>query len=106
MSQPPSRDSKADVSNVFPSPLLFLIQETCRNKVNTKVVFISARIAFRFTPSSAVQIYDFHIFAVVYSSPHSFIWNQHDDQLPVGLLAKLECCTGIAEVMGSIPVQA
>ena len=33
--------------------------------------------------------------------------NRHNDQLPVGLLAQLvECCTGIAEVMGSNPVQA
>ena len=43
----------------------------------------------------------------VYSPLHGFIWNQHSDQLPVGLLAQLvEHCTGIAEVMGSNPVQA
>ena len=43
----------------------------------------------------------------VYSSLHGFIWNQHSDQLLVGLLAQLvEHCTGIAEVMGSNPVQA
>ena len=36
-----------------------------------------------------------------------FIWTQHIDQLPVGLLAQLvERCTGIAEVMGSNPVRA
>ena len=36
-----------------------------------------------------------------------FIWAQFIDQLPVGLLAQLvERCTGIAQVMGSIPVQA
>ena len=36
-----------------------------------------------------------------------FIWTQFIDQLPVGLLAQLvERCTGIVEVMGSIPVQA
>ena len=36
-----------------------------------------------------------------------FIWTQFIDQLPVGLLAQLvECCTGIAEVMGSNPVRA
>ena len=36
-----------------------------------------------------------------------FIWTQHIDQLPVGLLAKLvERCTGIAEVVGSNPVRA
>ena len=34
-----------------------------------------------------------------------FIWNQHNDHLPLGLLAQLvERCTGIAEVMGSNPV--
>ena len=37
---------------------------------------------------------------------HGFIANQNNDQLPVGLLAQLiEHCTGIAEVMGSNPVQ-
>ena len=36
-----------------------------------------------------------------------FIWNQHKDQLPVGMLALLvEHCTGIVEVMGPNPVQA
>ena len=36
-----------------------------------------------------------------------FIWTQHIDKLPVGLLAQLvERCTGIAEVMGSNPVRA
>ena len=34
-------------------------------------------------------------------------WNQHSDQLPVGLLAQLiEHCTGITEVMGWNPEQA
>ena len=33
--------------------------------------------------------------------------NSHTDQLPDGFIAKLlEHCTGIAEVMGSNPVQA
>ena len=64
-------------------------------------------IAFLFTPLSAVQKYDFHIFTVVDSSLHGFIWNQHNDLLPVGLLAQLvELCTGIVEVMSSNPVQA
>ena len=72
-----------------------------------QVVFIIAKISFIFTSLSAVQIYDFHIFTAVYSPLHGFIWNQHSDQLPVGLLAQLvEHCTGIAEVMGSNPVQA
>ena len=54
-----------------------------------------------------MNIYDFHIFPVVYLPLHGFIRNQHDDQLPVGFLALLvELCTSIAEVMGSNPMQA
>ena len=72
-----------------------------------QVVFIAAKIAFIFTSLPAVQIYDFHIFTVVYSPLHGFIWNQHNDQLPVGWLSQLvEHCTGIAKVMGLNPVQA
>ena len=53
-----------------------------------------------------VQIYYFHILTVIYSPLHGFIWNQFD-QLPIGLLAwVVEHCTGIAEVIGSNPVQA
>ena len=49
----------------------------------------------------------FLIFTVIYSSIHESIWNQHNNQLPVGLLAQLvEHCIGIAEVMDSSPVQA
>ena len=63
----------------------------------SQVVFITAKITF-----TAVQIYDFHIFTTVHSSLHGFIWNQHSDQLPGGMLAQLvEHCSGIAEVMGS-----
>ena len=72
-----------------------------------QVAFITTEIAFIFTSLSAVQIHDFHIFTTVYSPLHGFIWNQHSDQLPVGLLAQLvEHCTSITEVMGSNPVQA
>ena len=54
-----------------------------------------------------MNIYDFHIFPVVYLPLRGFIRNQHDDQLPVGFLALLEeLCTSIAEVMGSNPMQA
>ena len=53
-----------------------------------------------------VRIYYFHILTVIYSPLHGFIWNQFD-QLPIGLLARVvEYCTGIAEVIGSNPVQA
>ena len=38
---------------------------------------------------------------------YGYITNSQNDQLPVGLIAQLvEHCTGIAEVMGSNPVQA
>ena len=71
------------------------------------VVFITAKIAFIFTSLSAVQIYDFHILTDVYSPLYGFIWNQHNDQFPVGLLAQLvERYTDIAEVMSSNLVQA
>ena len=43
-----------------------------------RVVFITAKIAFIFTYLSAVQICEFHIFTVIYSSLHGFIWNQHN----------------------------
>ena len=40
------------------------------------------------------------IFTVIFSSLLGFIWNQHNNQLPVSLSAQLvEHCTGIAEVM-------
>ena len=55
----------------------------------------------------AVHIYDFHTSTVIYSSLHGFTTKQHNDQLPVGLLAQLlEYYTGIAEVMGSNLIQA
>ena len=42
-----------------------------------------------------------------YSPLGRFIWIQHNNRLPVGLLVQLvERCTGLAEVMGSNPVRA
>ena len=50
----------------------------------------------------AVQIYDFHIFALIYSSLRGFIAKQQNEPLSVGFLAQLiKHCTCIAEVMGS-----
>ena len=67
-----------------------------------KMNIVTAKIAFIFTFLSAVQMYDFHIFTVVYSPLQGFIWNQNNDQLPVDLLVQLaERWSGIAEVMGS-----
>ena len=68
------------------------------------IVFITAKIAFIFTSLSALYTYDFHIFTVIYSSLHGFIWNQHIEQLLIGLLAQtVEHGTDIAEVVGSNP---
>ena len=62
---------------------------------------------FHFHVFSAVHMYDFHIFTVIYLTIHWFIWYQRNDQLPVGSLARLvEHCTGNTEFMGSNPVQA
>ena len=70
-------------------------------------MFITTRIVSIFVSSSAVYIHDFHVFTAIYSPLRGLFWNQHNDQLPVSLLAQLvEHCTGIAEVMGSNPVQA
>ena len=56
---------------------------------------------------SNIIICGFHTSTVIYSPLLRFIWNQHYDQLPVGLLAQLvEHCTGTAEVMGSNPIQS
>ena len=76
--------------------------------VNMKAIFLVMNTTWAVVKIlSAVQIYDFHIFTVVYSPLYGLIWNQHDNQLPIGLLAqKVERCTGIAEVTGSNLVQA
>ena len=73
-----------------------------------KSVYIKSQFQSDYEQSlPAVQIYDFKTFTVVYSPLHGFIWNQLNDQLPVGLLAQLvERCTSILEVMDSNPVQA
>ena len=61
----------------------------------------TARIASKFIFLSAVHKYNFHIFTVIYLSLRCFIWNQHNNQLQVDLLAQLvERCTDIAEVTG------
>ena len=46
---------------------------------------------------------------VDYSPLHGFIWNLHNNQLPVGLSAQLvhvKHCTGTAKAMGSNQVRA
>ena len=47
------------------------------------------------------------IYSLVFFIFYGYITNSQNDQLAVGLIAPLvEHCTGIAEVMGSNPVQA
>ena len=85
-------------------------------EMNTKAVFYSnknylssseIKIAFIFISWTTVHTYDFHIFAVINPSLHSFITNQHNNQFPIGLLAQLvEHCSRILEVVGSNPVLA
>ena len=42
-----------------------------------------------------------------FENNNGYITNSYNDQLSVGLIAQLvEHCTGVAEVMGSNPVQA
>ena len=45
-----------------------------------QVVFTTARVTSIFVSSTAVHIYDFHIFTVIYSPLHGFIWNQLNNQ--------------------------
>ena len=72
-----------------------------------KIVTLSGRVTDVMQYLLWLRIYESHIFLTIYSSLHGFIWNQHHDQLPVGLSAQLvERCTSIAEVMGLNPVQA
>ena len=67
---------------------------------------VTARIFLLFDLSSPVQIYVSYIYIHLFIL-HGCITNSQYDQLPVGLIAQLvEHCTGIAEVMGSNPVQA
>ena len=62
--------------------------------------------SINFDLSSAVQIYLSYIYIHLFIL-HGYITNSQYDQLQTGLIAQLvEHCTGIAEVMGSNPVQA
>ena len=48
-------------------------------------MFNTAKIALIFISwNTAVHIYDFYLFTVIYSSIHVFIWNQNNDQFSVG----------------------
>ena len=48
-----------------------------------------------------------HYWSGIWNKAWRFIWIQHNDQLPVGMLAQLvERCTGITEFMSLNPVRA
>ena len=73
--------------------------------LNIKIFYVEI-YCFHYCSSSLHCCEDhFHFFfsiTIMYSSLIGFIKNQHNDQLPVGLLAHLvEYCTNIADVMGS-----
>ena len=42
-----------------------------------------------FLDSQFTKFYNFQIFTVIYSPLYEFVWNQHNDQLLVGVLARL-----------------
>ena len=49
----------------------------------------------------------FQLYSLAFFIIYGYITNSQRDQLSVGLIAQLvEHCTGIADVMGSNPVQA
>ena len=70
----------------------------------------AAMINHIFISFSAVQIYELsYIHLSVFFTFYGYITDSQTGQLPVGLIhvAQLvEHCTGIAEVMGSNPIQA
>ena len=110
----------------IPVGLIAQLEEHCTSIAkfmgsNPVQAWIFFRLSFR-NSLSCVYNYDDHllihflfrssnirIFIYSLSSHHlnGYITNSHNDQLPVGSIAQLvEHCTGIAEVMGSNPVQA
>ena len=60
----------------------WLVVHYCENRFHS-------RRSLSFTTLSAVHMYDFHIFTVIYSSLHGFIWNKHNEHFPVSLVAQL-----------------
>ena len=83
------------IAEVMDSSSVHALIFSSLNFTTAQVVFITAKLAFIFTSLSAIQIYDFHIFTVIYSSLYALIWKQHEHQRPVGLLALLvERCSG------------
>ena len=87
------------------SPQLLCNLISCEKKACLSCI-VTARIFLLFDLLSAVQIYVSYIYIHLFIL-HGYITNSQYHQLPVGLIAQLvEHCTGIAEVMGSNPVQA
>ena len=70
--------------------------------ITTKIAYIIIQVLNpRFLSIHMISYMHSHLFITEFTS------FQHNDQLPVGLLAQLvEHCIGIAKAMGSNPVQA
>ena len=83
-----------------------------------KYVFVSQRSWVRMYITAMINLCHYillrssNIWSFIYSfasffSIYGYVTNSQYDQLPVGLIAQLvEHCSGIAEVMGSNPIQA
>ena len=99
------------IVNLWKSFMWTEIEETNMDAIvtvmSTTLVVVKVRPERNAVNCDWRNIYDFHIFTVIYSPLRGFIWNQHNDQLPVGLLAQLVGrCTSIALVLGPNLVQA
>ena len=81
-------------------------------KLNPKQLLklcVTAMINHIFISFSGIQIYDisYNVHSFASFNFYGYLTNSQSDQLPGGLIAQLVAnCTGIAEVMGSNPVQA
>ena len=98
------RSSSADSLEL---KISFIFLYVVRNSWTYTKTTISLIGSLYFTECTDIEVYLREANHDEYLPLQGFIWNQHNDQLPVGLLAQLfERCTSIAEIMGSNPVQA
>ena len=98
------RSSSADSLEL---KISFIFLYVVRNSWTYTKTTISLIGSLYFTECTNIEVYLREANHDEYLPLQGFIWNQHNDQLPVGLLAQLfERCTSIAEIMGSNPVQA
>ena len=65
-----------------------LTRKICLTIMSSSIEKKISTIHFSSVSLSAVHIRDFHIFQLFIHHLTGFIWNQHKDQLPVGMLAQ------------------